>query len=198
MKYTQKELKQKLLCEEVKKEDKQDVIFDYIIYKYDIEKNDIQYIKSNNNIISAINDINGLLLKDNDKTNLIKDIDTIIKNRHIDRYITLDINNIKVIKDYIIFKHYYNNNGGKNILSKEEKQAINNDLIEVNKIYKKEVKQEIKKVRKQLKKRWSDKTYKLNEIERQKRILLINSKINQKNQTRHENKLIKGGLLYEI
>jgi hypothetical protein len=171
-------------------------LFYYIVYEYNKEKNDIEYITSKKTLIDSINCINGLLLANGDTLNTIKDIQSIIKNRNISKYITLDINNIKVINKYIIFKQFINEkNNKKYILNELEKQTKNNDII-INKLYKKEVlKVKVKN------NKVNDKTIikKLDKKEAFKKYMEIKKKIENNILKQHENKqFLKGGAMYEI
>lgn len=170
-------------------------LFYYIVYEYNQEKNDIEYITSKKTLIDSINAVNGLLLANGDTLNTIKDIQSIIKNRNISKYITLDINNIKVINKYIIFKQFINEkNNKKYILNELEKQTKNNDII-INKLYKKEV-LKVKVKNNQV----NDKTIikKLDKKEAFKKYMEIKKKIENNILKQHENKyFLQGGALYE-
>jgi len=170
-------------------------IFYYIIYEYDNTKNDIQYITSKKTLIESINCVNGLLLANGDTLNTIKDIQSIIKNRNISKYITLDIDKLKVINKYVIYKQFINEKINKKyILNELEKQTQNNDII-INKLYKKEV-LKIKVKHNKV----NDKTIikKLDKKEAFKKYMEIKKKIENNILKQHENKqFLKGGMLYE-
>ncbi len=191
------------------KKEGQKEIFYYIIYKYNEVKNDIEYLVSKKDILESINYINDLLLKDYSKKididkkkyNIIKDIEKIVKNNHINRYITLDIENIKLINNYIIFKQYINKDiNKKSILDKLEKDALKNDKIEVNYITKKESIHYTFNAKKRIikAKKWKDKNYKLDKLDAFKKYMEIKQKINNNFNRLHENKnIIIGGGVYE-
>lgn len=190
--------KKKMKKGNTKKQNDKKEIFYYIIYEYDKNKNDIQYITSKNNLIDSINCINNLLLSNGDNINTIKNIESIIKNRNIAKYITLDIENIKLINNYIIFKQFLNEKINKKyILSEIEKQAIKNDDIIINKVYKNEViKYRYKKHIKTLDSKII--TKKLDKKDAFKKFMEIKQKINNNFNRLHENKnILIGGGLYE-
>lgn len=184
--------------ENTKNQNNKKEIFYYIIYEYNQDLNDIQYITSKNNLIDSINYINNLLLSNGDNVNTIKNIQSIIKNRNISKYITLDIENIKLINKYIIYKQFLNEKINKKyILSEIEKQSIKNDDIIINKVYKNEiVKYTYKKHTKILNSKLI--TKKLDKKDAFKKFMEIKQKINNNFNRLHDNKnIIIGGGLYE-
>lgn len=170
-------------------------IFYYIIYEYDKTKNDIQYITSKKTLVDSINCINGLLLSNGDTINTIKDIQGIIKHRNISKYITLDIENLKIINKYVIFKQYDTDKTNKKyILSVIEKQTKNDDII-INKIYKKEV------LKTKIKNNKIDNKISIKKLDKKdafKKLMDIKLKIKNNILKQHENKqFLKGGVMYE-
>lgn len=178
-----------------KKQNNGKEIFYYIIYEYNDIKNDIEYLTSKKTLIDSINCVNGLLLANGDTIDTIKDIQSIIKNRNISKYITLDIDKLKVINKYVIYKQFINEKVNKKyILNELEKQTKNNDII-INKLYKKEVlKVKVKN------NKVNDKTIvkKLDKKEAFKKLMEIKLKVKNNILKQHENKqFLKGGILYE-
>lgn len=184
--------------------------FYYIIYKYNEDKNDIEYFSSKLNIIDAINTINDLLqidynnrldTKDFNRTYYIKDVEKAIKQRNISKYITTSIDNLKIINKYIIFKQFINEeNTQKNILSQLEKQALTNDKILINRINKTEIiKYQFNAKKRIIKsKKWNDKNYTLDKKDAFKKAMEIKLKITNNFNKIHDNKnILQGGVLYE-
>lgn len=183
------------------KTEKKEREFYYIIYQYNNSLNDIEYITSKQSLIDSINAVNGMLLSNGDNINIIKDIERIVKNRNISKYITLDINNLKVINKYIIFKQYKDDiHAGKYILNSLEKNALNNNDIIINKMYKKELIDYKYNTKKRIlkAKKWNDKNFKLDKIDAFKKYMEIKKKIENNFNRLHENKnIVIGGGVYE-
>ena len=180
------------------KKEGQKEVFYYIIYQYNDSLNDIEYLTSKKDLVSAINCINGLLLSNGDTINLIKDIEKIIKNRNISKYITLDIENLKVINKYIIFKQYDTDKTNKKyILNEIEKQTKNNEII-IHKMYKKEVINYTYNSKKRSIKNKPIKIKKLDKKDAFKKYMEIKKKIQNNFNRLHDNKnILQGGALYE-
>lgn len=181
-----------------KKESQGKEIFYYIVYEYNEEKNDIEYITSKKTLIDSINCVNGLLLSNGDTINTIKDIQKIVKNRNTSKYITLDIENLKVINKYVIFKQFLNEKLNKKyILNELEKNALNNNDIIINKMYKKEVLQ-VKYNKKNNNINSKTIIKKLDKKDAFKKYMEIQKKIEKNLLKKHDNKqFLKGGMLYE-